>query len=140
MPLGGYNGLQYGTYGWNTYEDFLEKPNRWYDNTYYSGKPNRGNFHWYGPGELPTDFVIQFYNWEDWQSLGQDKGSKCITKHASFFNPNSAEIKRLIIETTGVSYEQLKKPFVDVYENEKTDLDGDGMLIIGKYFWSKFKY
>ena len=73
MPLGGYNGLQYGTYGWNTYEDFLEKPNRWYDNTYYSGKPNRGNFHWYGPGELPTDFVIQFYNWEDWQSQGQDK-------------------------------------------------------------------
>ena len=127
MPLGGYNGLQYGTYGWNTYEDFLEKPNRWYDNTYYSGKPNRGNFHWYGPGELPTDFVIQFYNWEDWQSQGQDKGSKWITKHASFFNPNSAEIKRLIIETTGVSYEELKKPFIDVYENENTDLDGDGM-------------
>ena len=44
MPLGGYNGLQYGRFGWETYIDFLRKPNRWRNNTYYSGKPNRGIF------------------------------------------------------------------------------------------------
>lgn len=127
MPLGGYNGLQYGRFGWETYSDFLSKPNRWHNNTYYSGKPNRGNFHWYSSGESPMDFVTQFYSWNEWQSVGQDKGSQFIGKHSSFFNPKGEEIQKLILETTGVTYDELKKPFVDTGENDLSDLDEDGL-------------
>ena len=127
MPLGGYNGLQYGSYGWETFDDFLERPNIWYNNTYYSGKPNGGNFHWYSPGKSPKDFVTQFYNWEEWQLAGQDEGSQLIGKHSSFFNPYGFEIQKLIIETTGVSYKELKKPFIDPDFDDFLDVEGDGM-------------
>ena len=127
MPLGGYNGLQYGSFGWETFDDFLKSPNRWYNNTYYSGKPNGGNFHWYSRGKSPKEFVTQFYNWEEWQSVGQDLDSQLIGKHSSFFNPNGAEIQRLIIETTGVSYKELKNLFINTEGDKSLDADGDGM-------------
>ena len=127
MPLGGYNGLQYGSYGWETFDDFLERPNIWYNNIYYSGKPNGGNFHWYGPGKSPKDFVTQFYNWEEWQLAGQDEGSQLIGKHSSFFNPYGFEIQKIIIDTTGVSYKELKKPFINPDFDDSLDVDGDGM-------------
>ena len=55
MPNGGYNGLQYGSFGWGTYNDFLKAGNLWEKNTYLSGKPTRGNFKWYGPGKEEED-------------------------------------------------------------------------------------
>ena len=127
MPLGGYSGLQYGSFGWETYDDFLKKPNVWRNNSYYSGKPNSGNFHWYAQGQLPEDFIAKFYNWEEWKSLGQDDDSHFIGKHSSFFNPNNDEIRQLIIDTTGISYEELKAPFVDNFLLDDNDEDGDGL-------------
>ena len=133
MPLGGYNGLQYGSFGWETFDDFL-KPNRWYNNTYYSGKPNGGNFHWYSRGKSPKKSLLHnFTIGNEWQSVGQDLDSQFIGKHSSFFNPNGAEIQRLIIETTGVSYKELKNLFINTEgENDLSDLDEMVCLIVGK--------
>jgi len=127
MPVGGYTGLQYGSFGWETYGEFLKKPNVWRNNNYYSGRPNSGNFHWYGPGQFPNDFITQFYNWEQWRAVGQDIDSDLMGKHSSFFNSNSEEISQLIIETTGVSYEELKAPFIDSFHIDDIDHDSDGL-------------
>ena len=140
MPLGGYSGLQYGSFGWETYDDFLKKPNVWRNNSYYSGKPNSGNFHWYAQGQLPEDFIAKFYNWEEWKSLGQDDDSHFTGKHSSFFNPNNDEIHQLIIDTTGISYEELKAPFVDNFLlDDDMRLQENQMLLVKAYGYKLYK-
>jgi len=127
MPNGGYNGLQYGSFGWNKYADFLEAGNLWEKNTYFSGKPIRGNFHWYGQGEREQDFIIEFLNWNEWKDRGQDIDSLLIGKHSSFFNPFNPELDDLISKTTGVTYEEIKGPFLPSVPDEDGDSDGDGL-------------
>ena len=127
MPDGGYNGLQYGSFGWDTYNDFLVAGNLWEKNTYLSGKPTRGNFHWYGPGEREEDLAIEFLNWSEWRARGQDADSVLIGKHSSFFNPFNPELDELIRKTTGVSYQEIKGPFVQFPSDNGDDSDNDGL-------------
>ena len=127
MPNGGYNGLQYGSFGWNTYDDFLEAGNLWEKNMYLSGKPTGGNFHWYAPGKREEDFVIEFLNWNEWRDRGQDNDSVLIGKHSSFFNPFNPELDDLIRKTTGVSYLEIKGPFMQLVLDDEDDSDNDGM-------------
>ncbi|MFL2478571.1 MAG: right-handed parallel beta-helix repeat-containing protein [Verrucomicrobiales bacterium] len=127
MPNGGYNGLQYGSFGWGTYNDFLKAGNLWEKNTYLSGKPTRGNFHWYGPGKEEEDFVIEFLNWNEWRNRAQDTDSILIGKHSSFFNPFNPELDDFIRKTTGVSYQEIKDPFTQLVFDDENDSDNDGL-------------
>jgi alpha-tubulin suppressor-like RCC1 family protein len=127
MPKGGYNGLQYGRFGWDTYEDFLAAGNLWENNTYLTGAPTSGSFHWYAKGDSESDFLGAYHTWDEWQSIGQDAGSKFIGKHTSFFNKNNPELDTLIQETTGLSYAELKAPFIAPIFDSNLDHDGDQM-------------
>ena len=127
MPNGGYNGLQYGSSGWDTYADFLTAGNLWERNTYFTGNPTSGNFHWYSQGDGESAFITAYYNWEQWQFSGQDQESQFIGKHTSFFNKHNPELNDLIIATTGVSYAELKEPFINSDFDSITDEDEDQM-------------
>ena len=127
MPRGGFNGLQYGRSGWDTYADFLAAGNLWERNTYFTGNPTSGNFHWYSQGDSESAFNTAFYNWEQWQFAGQDQESQFIGKHTSFFNKHNPELNDLIIATTGVSYAELKEPFINSDFDSITDEDEDQM-------------
>ncbi|MCP4848678.1 MAG: right-handed parallel beta-helix repeat-containing protein, partial [Verrucomicrobiaceae bacterium] len=127
MPRGGFNGLQYGRYGWETYADFLDSGNLWERNTYYTGAPTSGSFHWYSRGDSETEFIGAYHNWEDWQDIGQDEGSQFIGRHRSFFNKHNPELDVLIKATTGVGYDELKAPFLKPASDPDIDEDEDQM-------------
>ncbi len=127
MPRGGYNGLQYGSFGWDGYKDFLDAGNLWEQNTYLTGQPVSGNFHWYEQGETESDFISSYHTWSEWLSLGQDSGSHFIGRHRAFFNVANPQLDELIKTTTGVSYAELKAPFVKPPFDPEMDNDGDGM-------------
>ncbi len=127
MPKGGYNGLQYGSFGWDVYQDFLEAGNLWERNTYYTGAPSLGSFHWYSQGDSEEEFVGAYYKWREWRGIGQDEGSQFIGRHKSFFNNNNPELDALIQAITGVSYSELKAPFLDPDPDQLIDNDSDGM-------------
>ncbi|MFP6875023.1 MAG: right-handed parallel beta-helix repeat-containing protein, partial [Verrucomicrobiales bacterium] len=127
MPDGGYNGLQYGRSGWDTYEDFQHAGNLWERNLYLTGAPTSGSFHWYSQGDTESSFIGAFYTWAQWQSIGQDSDSEFIGRHRSFFNKANPELNKLILETTGISYAELKAPFLKPPFDPGIDNDGDQM-------------
>ena len=124
LPGGGSHGLQYGTFGWETHADFLAASNSWEKNTYYTRYPHSHVFHWYLPGNLPSEMTSGFLTWAQWKNVGQDKDSQFVGKNAAFFNPANAELDALILATTGVSYKDLKQPFLPAaHSQQDTDLD-----------------
>ena len=126
MPGGGTNGLEYGTFGWNDYSDFVSANNVWENNRYISGAPHGNKFHWYVEGETPTQFINRFFGWAEWRMQGNDNGSTFESRHRSFFNPTNPELHALILEATGISYEELKAPFVDsIPFDPAIDIDAD---------------
>ena len=127
MPKGGYNGLQYGSFGWDVYQDFLDAGNLWERNTYYTGAPSLGSFHWYSEGNDEDEFIGAYHNWEEWRGIGQDQGSQFIGRHKAFFNNHNPELNTLIKATTGVSYSELKLPFLEPSHDLLMDHDDDGM-------------
>lgn len=126
LPNGGANGLQYGSYGWSTYADFVAANNIWENNTYYTRFPHSYNFHWYVSGAPSSEFAIAFLGWQHWQDLGQDSGSQSIGKPDSFFNPLNAELDALILATTGIRAEEIKAPFREP-SPANVDMDSDSI-------------
>jgi len=125
MPLTGHNGIDYGTLGWDTYQDFLDANVVWSDNRYLVGRPL---FHqWSWRLEDGWDNTLSSWlRWEEWTQY-QDKNSSLETFAPETYLPTSTRQHALIKEVTGHDYPALKQALTRRPPTPTDDEDTDGL-------------
>ncbi|MFN0128172.1 MAG: right-handed parallel beta-helix repeat-containing protein [Verrucomicrobiales bacterium] len=125
MPSGGHNGVDYGTLGWPTYQDFLAAGLEWRDNHYLIGRPLSQLWSWRRePNWAAT--VGKWLAWEDWLTE-QDEGSTLEVIGLYDYPPTGTNQLALIEETTGHDYNLLKAELTRRAAPSAADEDGDDL-------------
>lgn len=125
MPSGGHNGVDYGTLGWATYEDFLASGLEWRDNRYLVGRPLNQLWSWrLQPNWNAT--VGKWLHWHDWSNY-QDEGSTVEVIGPYDYPPTGTAQFALIEEATGHDYALLKSQLIRRPPLSSEDLDEDGL-------------
>jgi len=125
MPNGGHNGVDYGTLGWDSYEDFLAAGLVWADNRYLIGQPLRNQWSWRRPPDWDAT-VGKWLFWEDWHTV-QDENSSLETFGPFDYPPSGVRQLPLIQETTGHDYAALKTQLTRRPPLPTADRDADGL-------------
>lgn len=125
MPSGGHNGVDYGTLGWPTYQDFLAAGLEWRDNRYLIGQPLHQLWSWRRePNWAAT--VGKWLAWDEW-TTEQDEGSTFETIGPYDYPPTGTNQLALIEETTGHDYSLLKTELTRRAAPSNADEDVDGL-------------
>jgi hypothetical protein len=125
MPGGGHNGVDYGTLGWDSYEDFLAANLTWADNRYLVAQPLYHLWSWrLQPNWDAT--VAKWLRWEQWSPL-QDSGSTLESFGPHDYPPYGTGQHALIKATTGHDYPALKAELTRRPAPPATDRDADGL-------------
>jgi len=125
MPNGGHSGVDYGTLGWNTYDDFLAADLYWRNNRYLAGRALDHRWSWRRPPDWDST-VAKWLLWEDWSTF-QDVGSTFETFGPYDFPPTGSRQLPLIEETTGHDYLALKNALTRRPSPSDLDSDEDGL-------------
>lgn len=125
MPLSGHNGIDYGTLGWDTYQDFLDANVVWSDNRYLVGRPLFHQWSW-RLEEGWDNTLSAWLRWEDWKQH-QDQNSTLETFAPETYLPTSTRQHALIKEVTGHDYPALKQALTRRPPPPIDDRDADGL-------------
>jgi hypothetical protein len=126
MPGGGQNGIDYGTLGWHSYQDFLNSNLVWQNNRYLLGRPLFHLWSW-RLEETWENPLSSWLRWESWSAL-QDAGSTLDTFGPETYLPTSTRQHALIKEVTGHDYPALKQALTRKPPPPPDDQDTDGLL------------
>jgi len=126
MPQGGHNGVDYGSLGWNSYQDFLDAGLVWEDNRYFLGRPIYHQWSWRFEDSWQNT-LSTWLRWEPWSEV-QDEGSTLTTFGPEIYPPTGTRQYELIKTTTGHDYIALKAAATHSPPVSNIDTDGDGLL------------
>jgi hypothetical protein len=125
MPQGGHNGVDYGSLGWNSFQDFLDAGLVWRENRYFLGRPLLHLWSWrFEPTWENT--ISTWLRWEPW-SVVQDAGSSLTTFGPDTYPPTGDRQHALIKEATGHDYPILKASLTRKPPPPTDDLDANGL-------------
>lgn len=124
-PSGGHHGVDYGTLGWATYEDFLAAGLVWEKNRYLVGQPLEHRWSWRRQPNWNA-VVANWLLWEDWIKA-QDAGSTIEGFSPIEYPPLGLGQEALILTATGIQYSTLKKELTRRPPPSTVDRDLDGL-------------
>lgn len=123
MGLGGASGVDYGTFGWSTYQDYLNSGVRWESNRYLTARPLSSVFANWTESSFPGG--AEYMRWGRWRGLGQDAGGRIEYLPDWSFEAGAPGLPGLMLETTGLNYEDEVR--ARRWELDPVDTDGDGL-------------
>jgi hypothetical protein len=124
-PSGGHHGVDYGTLGWATYEDFVAAGLVWEKNRYLVGQPLDHRWSWRRQPNWDA-VVADWLLWEDWVTE-QDAGSTIEGFSPIEYPPLGLGQEALILSATGIQYSTLKKELTRRPPPSTIDRDLDGL-------------